>query len=160
MINRHSGGYTPNKDWPANSWTELVERLTAVGTVIDIGVKREIRSREDPANYIDLVGKTTLRQLVAAIAAADILISPSSGPVHIAAAVGTPAVVIYGGFENAVGTSYSGNIGLETALECSPCYLRILCPFDKECLKRISPSMVEKSVYQIWGITNHRLQPG
>jgi lipopolysaccharide transport system ATP-binding protein len=73
-----------------------------------------------------------------------------SGPVHIAAAAGTPAVVIFGGFEHPVGSSYPGNIDLFTQLPCSPCWLKTPCPYDRECLRRISPEAVLKAAHTLW----------
>jgi ADP-heptose:LPS heptosyltransferase len=51
-----------------------------------------------PKYYIDLSNRTSLEELIAVIAAADIFVGPDSGPAHIAAAARTPAVVIYGGY--------------------------------------------------------------
>jgi ADP-heptose:LPS heptosyltransferase len=88
--------------------------------------------------------------MAAAIAAADLLISPVSGPTHIAAAVDTPAVVIIGGYEKPGTAGYPGNIYLTTDMPCSPCFLNTGCPYDKECLRRITPSRVEEAVKQLW----------
>ncbi len=44
---------------------------------------------------LNLVGKTTLKQLVALFAAADVVLAPDSGPVHMATATGTPVVGLY-----------------------------------------------------------------
>jgi heptosyltransferase I len=47
------------------------------------------------SNAIDLVGKSSLRQLAALIAAADLVICPDSGPAHMATALGTPVIGLY-----------------------------------------------------------------
>ena len=46
-------------------------------------------------NFIDLVGKDTLKQLLALLARADVVLSPDSGPAHMAQALGTPVVGLY-----------------------------------------------------------------
>jgi heptosyltransferase I len=46
-------------------------------------------------DYVDLVGKDTLKQLLAVLARADVLLSPDSGPAHMAQALGTPVVGLY-----------------------------------------------------------------
>jgi Glycosyltransferase family 9 (heptosyltransferase) len=148
VLNRRAGPWTPNKDWPDDSWQILIGRLQTWATVIEIGSP----SSPDIAlagEYIDLRGRTSLEQLVAAVAAADLHIGPISGPVHIAAAVGTPAVVIYGGYEHPVCSGYPGNISLYTRIRCSPCWLSEPCPFGLECLRMISPQTVETAVHQL-----------
>jgi ADP-heptose:LPS heptosyltransferase len=69
---------------------------------------------------------------------------------HIAAAVGTPAVVIYGGYIDPVATGYPGHIHLYSPVECAPCWLRVPCPYAKKCLHQITPDQVEATVDRIW----------
>ena len=67
------------------------------------------RTRGRPAgSHVDLRGRTSLPELVAAIAAADLFIAPDTGPMHIAGAVAVPAVVIYGGYMHPNSTAYPG----------------------------------------------------
>ena len=49
----------------------------------------------DQGGAYNLVGQTTLRQLFALIAAADVLLCPDSGPAHMATAAGTPVIGLY-----------------------------------------------------------------
>jgi ADP-heptose:LPS heptosyltransferase len=84
VVIRRAGPWTPNKDWPDIYWEALLDRLLASRTVIEIGTGlNERRTRPDP-NYLDLVDRTSLPELVATIAAADLLIAPDTGPMHIA----------------------------------------------------------------------------
>jgi ADP-heptose:LPS heptosyltransferase len=152
VINRNAGPWTPNKDWPASHWDELVERVSTRATVVEIGKENKYRI----ANVtVDLRGKTTRMEMIAAIAASDLHVGPISGPVHIAAAVGTPAVVIYGGYEHPSGTSYPGNINLYSPVACSPCWLRTPCPYNRECLSRISVDHVECALWKLWNRVGH-----
>ena len=50
---------------------------------------------DSEAQAMNLVGKTSLRQLFAQLAAADLVICPDSGPVHMATAAGTPVIGLY-----------------------------------------------------------------
>jgi ADP-heptose:LPS heptosyltransferase len=150
LVNRYSSGYTPNKDWFEDRWDELIERLVRRVTVIEIGNRSGSSCFQPLGNYVDLRCRTSLEELAAAIAASDLFISPVSGPVHIAAAVGTPGVVIYGGYEKPVCSRYEGNINLTTEIACSPCFMNDPCPIDKECLKRITPRQVEDAVDRLW----------
>jgi ADP-heptose:LPS heptosyltransferase len=124
--------------------------ILKTATVIEIGEHSQVGERFATPNYIDLRGRTDLGELVASIAAADILVAPVSGPVHIASAVRTPAVVILGGYEQPENTAYPGNKVLYTPIECSPCWLKTPCPIDRECLRRISPESVREAIEEVW----------
>ena len=119
IVNRRAGPWTPNKDWPEDYWEDLLDRMAGQFSVIEIGASPQhpgVRRRDQ---YLDLRGKTGLEELLAAIAAGDLHVGPESGPVHIAAAMGTPAVVIYGGYIHPVCTGYPGNINLYSSVECA-----------------------------------------
>lgn len=146
VVNRQAGPWTPNKDWPDAYWDDVVARFTAHFTVIEVGISPTNGVVKHGGNYLDLRGQTTLSDLVAAIAAADLHIAPITGTVHIAAAMGVPSVVIYGGYEPPICTEYPGNIGLYSPVECAPCWLREPCPYGKKCLHQITPAAVEAAV--------------
>jgi ADP-heptose:LPS heptosyltransferase len=154
VLARHASGWTPNKEWPAESWTNLIERLAQNATVIEIGVSADTATDVPPTNHIDLRGRTSVLEMVAAIAAADLHVGPVSGPMHIAAAVGTPCVILYGGYEPPFCTTYAGNIALATDVPCSPCWLREPCPFELKCMTAITAATVEHSVSDLWAKTS------
>jgi ADP-heptose:LPS heptosyltransferase len=150
VVNRSTRLWTPNKDWPDPYWHRLLDRLCLTGSVVEIGEPGSSASQPQHPRYLDLRGQTSLPELVAVIASADIHVGPVSGPVHIAAAFNIPAVVIYGGYEDPICSAYPGNINLYTKLRCSPCWLRTPCPYDKECLRRIEPATVVQAVEKLW----------
>ena len=149
IVSRRAGPWTPNKDWPDEYWGDLLDRLTARFSVIEIGASAQGRVVQPGDHYLDLRGKTELEELVGAIGAADLHVGPVSGPVHIAAALGTPAVVIYGGYEHPVCSGYPGNINLYSPVRCAPCWLSSPCPYSKDCLYRIKPDAVEDAVNRL-----------
>ena len=150
LFQRQASGWTPNKKWPEEYWRELLRSMSNTSTIIDIGTYTSETTQGELHNYIDLRGRTNLQEVVACIAAADILVAPDSGPIHIAAAVGTPAVIIMGGYILPVNTEYNGNLTLFTPIHCAPCWLRTPCPIDRKCLKMISPTVVEQAIVNIW----------
>jgi ADP-heptose:LPS heptosyltransferase len=150
VVQRLASSWTPNKNWPEKYWVELIEILSQQAGVIEIGSEMS-EQKISLGNYIDLRGQTSLEELVAVIAAADVLVGPVSGPVHVAAAAGIPVVEIIGGYEHPINTSYIGNISLYTALPCAPCWLRESCPYDLKCLKTIKPETVESAVWNVLG---------
>lgn len=150
LKSRRASDWTPNKNWPDPHWAELISRLSATSTVIETGWQRDTPTGAPAQNYIGLVGRTSLVELIAAIAAADIHVGPMSAPVHLAAAARKPSVVIARGYEHPQATLYPGNIAFYTGVPCAPCWLREPCPYGRPCLTMISPAAVESAVRDIW----------
>ncbi len=85
----------------------------------------------------NLVGRTSLKEAVGIIARAKVAVGPDTGLMHIAAAVGTPVVSLWG----ATNPSRAGPYGFEELViqgeaECSPCY-RKRCPIGRVCMQSI-----------------------
>ena len=146
---RRASRFTPNKDWPDAAWDALAADLAGWGSVIEIGERGDAIA-PPPGHYLDLRGATSIAGLAAAIAAADVYVGPVSGPMHIAAAVGTPSVAIIGGYEHPDNAYYPGNVSFYTPVPCAPCWLRTPCPFDIRCLRAIAPAQVAHAVRTVW----------
>lgn len=97
------GGSHPAKDWPATHWTAFLGELRrrTPGTVLLIGGPPAIRQADDliaatdggPAvNACDL----SIAEAAALLSLADLFVGPDSGPMNIAAALGTPAFALFG----------------------------------------------------------------
>ena len=89
--------------WPAEKYKELAERLIECGFLIifvgdkyDKGVIKEVSKNLKKEDYIDTSGRTTIKQMAAIIKECDLFISHDSGPMHIAAAVQTPIIALFG----------------------------------------------------------------
>lgn len=147
IVQRRASRWTPNKDWPMEYWIALMRSLSRKATVLEIGSKNPAPAI-DLENYVDLRGQP-LEQFVAAIAAGDILVGPPSGPSHVAAAAGTPAVIITGGYELPKNSAYASSIALHTTTPCSPCWLKEPCPYQLKCLAAIVPATVEDAVWKV-----------
>jgi len=74
----------------------------------------------DHPRVVNLVGRVSLRQLAAVLRRARCLVSNDSGPVHLAAAVGTPAVVLFGTPTAAAGPRRWGPWGLNHTVISQP----------------------------------------
>ena len=72
----------------------LTPVLVGGKSAIEIAMATAIRAQLR-VPYIDLVGKDTLKQLLAVLARATVVLSPDSGPAHMAQALGTPVVGLY-----------------------------------------------------------------
>jgi ADP-heptose:LPS heptosyltransferase len=91
----------------------------------------------------DLVGRTTLRQLLAILAQSALAFGPDSGALHLAAAVGTPALSLWGATSAARSTPFGAEaLAVSGTAPCAPCFLRD-CPIERVCMREI---MVETVV--------------
>lgn len=100
-------------------------------------------------DVVNCVGRTSLREVIAVMERAAVAIGPDSGPMHIASAVGTPVVALFG----ATSPARSGPWGwhhlvVRGDVPCSPCYLS-RCPIGQLCMERITPPMVMERVEQV-----------
>jgi heptosyltransferase-1 len=90
---------------------------------------------------INLGGATTLLDLAYLYKKARIVITTDSGPMHLAAAVGTPVIALFGPTDPArTGPYGAGHTIIRTGLSCSPCFLK-KCSTNK-CMEDISPEQV------------------
>ncbi|KAB2647284.1 MAG: lipopolysaccharide heptosyltransferase II [Verrucomicrobia bacterium] len=85
----------------------------------------------------DLIGKTTLAQLMDELRTCDLLLTNDTGTMHLAAHLGVPVVALFGSTEpRLTGPLGPGHRILRHHVECSPCFLRE-CPLDFRCMKAI-----------------------
>ena len=94
---------------------------------------------------INLIGKTTLTQLGALIESCKLYLTCDSGPMHIAAAVGTPTVALFGPTTPTRHGPYGENHEIiEKPVECRPCYKRKCLRKDLPhlCMTEIDPNEV------------------
>jgi len=96
-----------------------------------------------------LAGETSLRELCAALKACDVVLTNDTGPMHVAAAVGTRVVVPFGSTSwRMTGPGLPGDPGhrfLDLQVPCSPCFRRD-CPIDFRCMTGITPEMAVQAV--------------
>ena len=145
----------PTKRWPAESFAEVADRLQqeGYGAVVLIGGPEEradvaavIAMMKTPA--IDLTGATTVALLPALLSKASMLITNDSGPMHIAAAIGTPVVALFGPTSAVrTGPYGAGHEVLTGNVPCRPCFSRTCHnALQLECLRTVSPQQVLTAV--------------
>ena len=97
----------------------------------------------------DLSGRTTLTMLAALYQRASLLVTTDTGPMHLAAAVDTPVVALFGPTAPwRTGPFGDGHCVIRTAPSCSPCFKRSCDVHQCRCMKDISVAMVVKAVEQ------------
>ena len=95
---------------------------------------------------IDLSGKTGLLQLAALMERCHLLVTNDTGTMHVATAVKTPVVAIFGSTPPlTTGPWGDGHVVVKRDVPCSPCWKRI-CPTDHQCMDLITVDEVEEAV--------------
>jgi lipopolysaccharide heptosyltransferase II len=139
------------KRWPLESFAAVGDRLQQDGTarVVLIGGRDERyvgkqMMRAMRTAPIDLMGETMLKELIALLRRARLLITNDSGPMHLAAAVGTPVIALFGPTDpSRTGPYGAGHTVLRSGVLCSPCFSRRCTnAVELECLTSIRPENV------------------
>lgn len=165
LIGIHPGASRPSHRWPADYFAALADRLSreAGASIFFTGVAKEM---DTVAAVIDrmstqvsnLAGRTSIGVLAALIEQCDLFISNDTGPAHIADALDTPSITLFGPVEPRrwapLNHSHRHPI-IRHKVECSPCGYDD-CPIDHRCLRRIEPQTVYDTATQLLTRT-HRL---
>lgn len=94
------------------------------------------------ARVVNLIGAPGgVRALIGQLAHAAIVVANDSGAAHIAAAMGVPAITIFGPTDERVSAPIGPGAALSHDVFCRPCGLRD-CPIDHRCMKRITADTV------------------
>ena len=146
------GARHETKRWPAGHFSALAAMLAARGeTVVLVGgpddqtVCREVAAKSGGA--IDLSGRLDLPGTAALLARCPLLVSNDSAPLHIAEAVGTPVVALFGPTVGQFGyfPRLPASVVIEAPLDCRPCSRNGArpCPLGtKDCLESLAPARV------------------
>ncbi len=101
LLALHPGAGWETKRWPVEKFAEIARRFPGSVAVVGSAGERALAARvTDTAlaphkPVLNLAGETSLKQLAALLGAADVVVSNDSGPMHLAAAMGTPVVGIF-----------------------------------------------------------------
>ncbi|MFZ0829292.1 MAG: lipopolysaccharide heptosyltransferase II [Verrucomicrobiia bacterium] len=158
--------YGPAKRWPVEKFiaaaSEIQHRTSCTwltfGGEADAVLAHRIESAipSPPSAVYNLAGKTTLRELMALLKICRVLLSNDTGPMHIAAALGTPVVAPFGSTSpELTGPGLPDDPRhrlLVSDAPCSPCFLRE-CPINFRCMNGISVERVVEAVMSRSGVS-------
>jgi heptosyltransferase II len=151
------GAVGPSKRWPLASYADLARRLAAEGHWIWViggpGEKELAAVIADGADVRDLTGPD-LRNAIFALASATVAISNDSGLLHVAAALGTPAIGIFGPtspWHWAPLNPIAAVIETTGELPCRPCHKPVCRLGHHRCMRDISVDQVAISIRQAIG---------
>lgn len=157
LIGLHPAAREMTKRWAPERFialgTELQRRYG--GTVVVLGGLEERRLGDTIAQTIgqsclNLAGKTSLAVLGGVISQLSIFVTNDSGPAHIAYALGTPTVTIFGGTDPAAWGPLKGQQHRVLAHEvpCRPCDYGE-CPVGYTCLENVTQRQVVEKVVEV-----------
>jgi len=143
------------KLWPSDRFTQLADKIISryevkivfTGSSEDrLSIDRIISDMKHRA--INLSGKTTLMELAVLYEKAAFVISTDTGPMHLAAAVGTPVVALFGPTAPwRTGPYGSGNKVVRIDMACSPCFKKQCKTIN--CMRQITVSQVFEGIKRL-----------
>jgi heptosyltransferase-2 len=151
--------YGPAKRWPAERYAGLAgllaEEMGATMLVFGTESDREAASRireAAPEQVKDLTGRTSLAQAMALIALCQAFVTNDSGLMHVAAALNTPLVAVFGSTDAvATGPFSSRAVVVQKKLPCSPC-------LKTHCQRNDFACMMEIGVDEVFAAVSDLLQ--
>ncbi len=156
-IGMHPGARSPARRWPAAYFAraadEFVRRFGARivltgGPGEESTVDAVIEQME--SRPVSVVGETSLGGLAAFISELDLFVSNDTGPAHIAEAVGTPSVTIFGSADHRrwAPLNQERHRIVRHPVACSPCS-HWECPIDHRCLRWLEPNLVVEKAAEL-----------
>jgi len=115
-------------------------------------ITSQLTNRIGAGHVVNVAGETSLRELCALLKAAAILLTNDTGPMHVAAALGTPVIVPFGSTSpELTGPTLADNSSHHIVLgeaPCAPCFRRE-CPVDFRCMKSIPAERVVQATNKV-----------
>jgi len=176
LVGVHPSGGRRVKQWEVARWGAVAARLQrefgatvlVTGSAADMPLARALASHLEPAP-VDLTGRLSVREMLALVERLDLFLSPDTGPMHMACAVGTPSVSVFGPsdpvryFSGGSGAAGSRHVVVRQELWCSPCNLIRRPPAEcggaapPECLQLVTVESVYREAARLLGT---RGEPG
>lgn len=160
------GAYGSAKHWPREHCVELARRLAEQGRSVLVmcgPAEREValsiaRAAQHP-RVMSLANEPLDFGITKAIIRrSQLMVTTDSGPRHIAAALGTPTVALFGPIDPRWSENYDpASIQLRLPLECSPCGKRV-CPLaHHRCMRDLSPDFVLQAINKLSRIPSRQI---
>jgi ADP-heptose:LPS heptosyltransferase len=164
LVGIHPSGGRRIKQWDPARWAAVASRLrdergaaiVLTGSAADRPLTAALAAQVPGA--VDLAGRLDLREMLGVLAELDLFLSPDTGPMHLASAVGTPSVSVFGPSDPVryfSGTPGERHVVVRPELWCAPCNL-IRRPPDEcqtadgpECLRLVTVDEVHAAAVRV-----------
>lgn len=168
LVNCNAGPLCEERRWPLSKFALLTEALVGrfERRVILIGAPSEAASNEALRNLVNerlrdhvhnAAGRLTFGGTLALIRCASLLVTNDSGPLHLAAALETPTVSLWGpGAAQTYAPRGERHRAVAEPIYCSPCLYMVdepPCAGDNQCLKRLAVSKVLAAALDLLGLS-------
>ncbi len=149
-VGLHIGAdYGPAKVWPTARVIDGCRTLAASGMVpVLLGAPRDAALADTivaATGVASLVGRDDPGLLPALLAELDALVAGDTGVSHLAAALGTPVIVLFGPTDPTLSAPRGPATVLTHPVPCAPCLYRV-CPIEHPCLDGLSAARVAAAV--------------
>lgn len=149
--------YGPAKRWFTERFAEAAKQIAAqrharfvlFGVAKDAPLGSEIATALEGLECENLIGQTSLAELIGQLRRCDLLLTNDTGTMHLAAHLGIPLVAVFGSTDPiATGPLSPRARVLRHQVECSPCFLRE-CPLDLRCMKAVTAEEVSAAALEM-----------
>jgi heptosyltransferase-2/heptosyltransferase-3 len=168
LVGVHPSGGRLVKQWDVMRWGSVAARLQrefgatvlVTGSTADAPLARALAAHLETAP-VDLTGRLSVREMLSLVERLDLFLSPDTGPMHMACAVGTPSVSVFGPsdpvryFSGGDGAPGSRHVVVRQELWCSPCNLirnppaECARPEPPECLQLVTVEAVYREAARL-----------
>lgn len=152
--------YGSAKRWYPERFAQVAAEFSDKYEIIIFGGPSEVEMAEEIeshllasniTNFVNLAGKTDIKELCSLIGGCSLFITNDSGPMHVAAAYNVPTISIFGPTKHQETSQWMNEKGIIVRhdMECSPC-MRRECPLGHhECMKSITATEVIEAVKEL-----------
>ena len=151
LVGLHPGGSGrwQTKRWDLERWARLSDALAERGIRVVVTGGPEERALGEAFTRLSaskphvIIGQTTMMELACLIKRYDVFVAHDSSPLHLAAAVGTPTIALFGPTDPArhLPPTFTGQV-INKKVFCSPCYSTRCRTLTHACMKRITTEEV------------------
>ena len=150
-IGLHISSSDVKRDWPTQYYGELIQSVSdeLKCTFVLLDYKSILNKEDFPPNVIR-PKNLELMELASIINQLDLLVCPDSGPMHLAGALDTPCIALFGSTLPAARINhYEGHRALQTdSLDCLGCWYSE-CDKNFECMKALNSDMVKSMILEV-----------
>ncbi|MGH8095556.1 MAG: lipopolysaccharide heptosyltransferase II [Chthoniobacterales bacterium] len=143
--------YGPTKRWLPDRFAEVAAAVGGEWVLFGTAKDEEVGAQIAAAlgnGCLNLIGKTTLEELIEELRKCRLLLTNDTGTMHLATLLGVPVVAVFGSTEpRLTGPLGARNQAVRHQVECSPCFLRE-CPLDFRCMKAVNVEEVVAAVQE------------